>query len=131
MITHADVLTMQAGYEMDELIQERIMGGHKAGHESDLGFFVMPPPEYSTEHSAARLVLEKARLSEDEQFVVNRSANGWLARFDCCKPKKQNWGRRTPGAYEAEAETMPLAVCRAALLAVVPVESSDQNTPPD
>lgn len=125
------ILATPAGVAMDELIAEHVMGikprdvrvrgGDRAvrvwtdnphlsdgthSGESLLLYGCVRP--YSDEVEAAWEVVEWVRAcSLAVRFQTRNDDHAWTARFD-----------RGPGPYwEAGAETMPLAVCRAALLA--------------
>lgn len=120
---------MPAGREMDALIGEKVMGlcAHDwklVPHEDDDGvcricqkchleFWGLCPPlygchygSYSTDISAAWEVVEKLRM-----FVLPFGKTDW------CSTNIRNYR----GAFEniAVADTAPLAICRAALLATL------------
>jgi hypothetical protein len=100
-----EILNMPAGREMDVTIGYHVMG------------LVAPPeiyPEYSTDIAAAWEIVAK----HPHYFQLVRSnETGW---------RPSPWGAMlwrcrfyAPEKFEARAETAPLAICRAALLAVM------------
>jgi hypothetical protein len=101
-MTRDEILNMPAGREMDVTIGYHVM---------DLG---APPgvyPEYSTDIAAAWEVVEKANVSCIQQAIGDTPDE--LLWFACCGDAS------TACDTEAFAETAPLAICRAALLAVM------------
>jgi hypothetical protein len=110
-MTRNEILNMPAGREMDELIRLEIL---------DLEVFTTPEgkllgegtfqeiPHYSTDIAAAWEVVEKMRIN-DWEFYLEWENQPWaLFENDKCMLDKC-----------AEAITVPLAICRAALLAVL------------
>jgi len=107
---------MPAGKEMDALVAKSIMGGGIVGRsnhpeEEYWSFdtkYAVELPEFSTDISAAWKVVEKMNngLWLENHGVI------WMAKF----PFKDN------GYWMVSGNTAPLAICRAALLAVMEKE---------
>ena len=113
-----EILTMEAGREMNELIAEKIMGWIKYNPNISTeynfdGWFIKCPDGLglcvesddwspSTDMTAAWQVVEKM----DMPFYLERK-DDWFAMF----------GDELD--YSANADTAPLAICRAALLATI------------
>ena len=121
-----EILSMPAGREMDALIFEYVFGFEKgtfpvhAPMKSKIGdYMVRPIQEYSSDISAAWEVAET--LSDKFDFAIVNNQN-----FG--KYPDLHYGFRLQAIGEdshiktifALGETAPLAICRAALLAVVP-----------
>jgi hypothetical protein len=118
---------MTAGRELDALIAERVMGHVLKSPVYATPDYVLewdgPPgngtsrarelPHYSTEITAAWEVVEKLdaqkHFLEIERRGDRREDGDYFMRWACGL-----W----PSYVEAEAETVPLAICRAALKAV-------------
>lgn len=123
-MTREEILNMPAGREMDALIAENVMGiesvafndetkcpecestmrfcGSRSWCSSCHEWIYSPYKEYSTDISAAWEVVEKLGIIFQETCIDNDK--DWRCYFDnAC----------------ASAETAPLAICRAALLAVM------------
>lgn len=103
-----EILNMPAGREMDALIREKIfrrMPPRKDGEltRSWLDGYLCQDTYYSTDISAAWEVVEKQNV-----FQVIKSGDAWMVRYH-------------DGTYmdSVMAPTAPLAICRAALLAVM------------
>jgi len=114
-MTREDILNMQAGRETDALIWlslndkplNILMCRHVDGDiQPHAGYPVghISPPHYSTDIGAAWEVVEKMRKIKRPVDIYS-SVNGWIANFDYMDI--------------ALGETAPLAICRAALLAVM------------
>jgi ABA sandwich protein len=111
-----DIENMQAGREMDLLIikavfgletQECMVGGHPRGCTGNVSY-----PKYSTDIAAAWLVVEKMRdFTPVGDVHIERWDNRW-AVSTCFDSSSGGWDGFTYG------DTAPLAICRAALLAV-------------
>ena len=101
-MTRDEILNMPAGREMDELIAKII-------YPDAIEFYVFP--NYSTDIKAAWDVVEKIK---DNVFCIY-----WKDR-----PDIHDWGIQLEavdsysGSEIVYGETFPLAICRAALLAV-------------
>jgi len=123
-MTRDEILTMEAGREMDALVAEKVMG-HTVGRDATLetfypqytttvetseGFTILA--HYSTDISAAWRIVEKfksdARIGISMADYTN---GGYCFTF---------FGPGNFDEYECDAPTAPLAICRAALLAVLP-----------
>jgi hypothetical protein len=136
-MTRDEILNMPAGREMDALIAEKVMGWFwKTEGYTRLGFmegdrfrygvvrgggtadeYTSNLPNYSNDISAAWVVVRKhphyfslVRSNETGWRPAPWGAMLWLCRF------------YAPGKFEAKAETAPLAICRAALLAIMEYE---------
>lgn len=141
-----EILTMPAGWELNALVAERVFGRSWAVHG---GRYVWrdresagaayspyePMPAFSTDLAAAFQVVEAMRGREV------RSGYG-----DCCRhfgldtpdisdesPWCAGWhdyaGGERIDSVEARAETAPLAICRAALLATLLPEAKMRDEP--
>lgn len=117
-----EILNMSAGNEMDALVLYEVFRvmpfKTESGKPYRLDKFQKPEPvhNYSGDISAAWSVVEKMhKIGWDfycEYTRVENSLQHWaLFETDKCELDKC-----------ASAETLPLAICRAALLAVVPAE---------
>jgi hypothetical protein len=111
-MTKDEILNLPAGEEMDTLIAERVMGfsfnkyGHSFTGKGHPGWHDLNKlPNYSTDMAAAWEVVEQ------------RQKNGYC--FDADGNALRRRIRFGVGQEIGEAETMPLAICRAALLAVM------------
>lgn len=131
-------MSIEAGRELDALIAEKVFGcrvlwqsasvhgpycgclckdGYKKGPHGDPAAFDEDLPYYSTDISAAWLVVERMRSSKWNFCIVDmqgRSPTTFCAQFGETKKKKDGKGR---GFFEA-AESAPLAICVTALAAV-------------
>ncbi len=142
-MTRDDILNMPAGYEINKLIAINVMGwalvnNHGAaggkfwiGHGGSFGD--MPErylPDFSGEIAPAFSVVEKINLMIAENILeIENDYNyltlecvgyttGYAASFDCLLDHE--WFENiTNYKYAARADTAPLAICRAALLAVM------------
>jgi len=103
-MTREEILKMEAGTDLDKTITHKVI--------SDDGFWHGVKP-YSTDIAAAWEVVEKMRSISEFSFVWHRRP---MAIFD-----KVNEEDKDLGDWVG-AETAPLAICRAALLATL-----DQN----
>lgn len=114
-LTLAEALALPAGKELDALVAEHVMGwldiwfcphtphcfhGRKSAHHNDTNYQV---PKYSSDIAAAWEVVEHLRR-QLSGFVLCDSCGGepWTAGF-------------VDGPDGSEAETVSLAICRAAL----------------
>ena len=108
-----DIDKMEAGPEMDALVAERVMGW-TAERKPGLPHLWLPPGHFisgwspSTDISAAWQVVEKM-LEKHEAFHLEYI------------PDKQWYAMFWFATYFTSADTAPLAICRAALKAVVDV----------
>ena len=135
-MTRDEILNMQAGRELDALISMHIFGKNpelrmdfttKTSTELCIahysysapvhvfktqdGYFSVLP-RYSTDIAAAWQVVEKLR---ETMYFVSISASA-----DCGASWLCEWTTADTAIDFVRAGTMPLAVCRAALLAVTP-----------
>ena len=119
-MTRDEILKMSAGREMDALIAEKV---------TELSWIIFDgkdpaadelTPEYSTNIAVAWQVVEKMREKEFEFFAE------WKTEKAVNRSNSQPWACFSPEdetrPFDAAAETMPLAICRAALLAVMECE---------
>jgi hypothetical protein len=100
--TYISVDTMEAGPELDALVAEWVMGWHN-------GTAIIPVDQWhpSTDISAAMILADK-----------------WEGALDMTRARSGNWSVRLMDGEVvamAYARTLPLAICRAALKAVLPV----------
>ena len=120
-MTREEILNMPAGREMDALIEENIF--NRTLCANDVASYIKTPngyedlrwhKNYSTNISAAWEVAEHLReeLGTCKFFIVvdPKKGNNIRAIFDPILDDEH---------FEASAETAPLAICRAALLAVM------------
>lgn len=115
-MTRDEILAMPAGRDMDALVGEYVFGWEKGTFpvyepmKSKHGdYMVRPISNYSTDISAAWDVVEK--LKESSLWLdLNTSPDGCQVGF---------------ADYFVFADTAPLAICRAALLAVADIDSGD------
>jgi hypothetical protein len=114
-MTQDEIVQMEAGREMDALVAELVMGWEKRVFGDGVDYWHLPggaiceldAPHYSTDIAAAWQVVEKLPFSVYVEVRWDgKNAEAW---FDS---GSQTW--------EASAPTAPLAICRAALLAVQP-----------
>jgi len=102
-MTRDEILNMPAGREMDALVSKKIFGIPK----SEIWLNVFQP---STSIASAWKVVEKYL------FQIHRGASGYLCVL---MTPEEIEGQ---DVFEASADTAPLAICRAALLAVMETE---------
>jgi hypothetical protein len=120
-----DVDKLEAGPELDALIAQKVMGWILPPHSSIVGqMWVEPPmgrvhpegpPPYSTDIAAAWQVVEKFNSWELQH-------NKWLISSSGRNPNQYSatLTRYKPEGFGAAVSTsMPLAICRAALKAVL------------
>ena len=118
-MTRDEILNMEAGREMDALIAEKVMGlrviradwePHNRGIKfDDFG-------NYSQDIAAAWEVVEKLRLTITPNHCYPVVKARWCVDTEL-KGKNDIW--------LVGAETAPLAICKAALLAVIVMEAKD------
>lgn len=119
-----DYSTMEAGREMDALVAEKVMGhevssywfrGVDVGHESLGNNLGRNLAKYSTDIAAAWDVVD-ATKHPFEIFISGKKnipfASAKIIIGDDC--------------FEVSADTAPLAICRAALMAVLKIESNKE-----
>jgi len=121
-MTHEEILKMEAGPQLDLLIAERVMGWSEGKHFEVGDFGVVKLGEVidiwspSTDIAAAWEVTTKLC----ELGIVPEVYGMWLTK------KKNEWYivlwysvEDLTAAARAKAPSLPLAICRAALLAVM------------
>ena len=142
-MTHAEIDALHAGRELDALVAERVMGYTTSKMDglpetdryilwervplSDVGGIDRPLSHYSTSIADAWEVLEKIKAISleaftgldfpDECFVVawDRSSKNWVAGFHSIEGYEAGW----VSDCRSVADTAPLAICRAAIKAVM------------
>ena len=125
-MTHDEIMKLEAGRELDTLVAERVMGWKLKSHkwidgETRLGDFPEDKKEtgtsyrrvlkYTTDISAAWEVVEKMNSEGFAFYILWTTGIPW-AMFD----------KDSSMEYSAEADTAPLAICRAALLIMTKVQ---------
>ena len=91
---------VEPGPDLDRLVQSQVMG------EPDTAC-----PAYSTDEKEARRVLAKLKTDTGKTIIVGRTSlknKRWFARYET----------DPSDGTEVLAETLPLAICRLALLRV-------------
>lgn len=118
-MTRDEILNMPAGREMDALIAERVMGrdvllGSDWYFPSPYGFGGHKSvPHYSTDIGNAWEVVDEMQAARNYWAYTGSLSSYCYAMFA---------GHQSQHEYRAEADKMPLAICRAALLAVMEEE---------
>jgi len=116
-MTRDEIMAMEAGREMDALVAEKVMGWELRTFKSNgVDFWHIPgtvrceldAPKFSTDIGAAWEVVEKMIGEMWNLSLEYQSAVYWCEFGKTC----------VPGDGEI-ADTAPLAICRAALLAVM------------
>jgi hypothetical protein len=124
-MTEAEILAMPAGWEMDGLIAEKVFGHQNVVWKVRTmsttvdGFTfngVMIPP-YSTDIAAAWMVVERLRLWAGKRACAV-DLRIWPSGSCSARVQIAPYATNNNG----DAETMPYAICRAALLAVIRTE---------
>jgi len=140
-MTRDEILAMEAGREMDALVAEEVMGwtyisplycGYPASgpigpneavpYKWPARLGATQVPNYSTDIAAAWQVVEHLY---SEKWIVGIGSlvqvpREW--RCELCNMWEDDFSR-CPSDIEANADTAPLVICRAALLATMEVES--------
>jgi len=132
---------MPAGRKMDRLIAEKVMGfkvietdDHngvdrlwlsKDGRRPHKG---LPLPPSSTDTMEALSVANTVRERFDGHFTLLAFTTNWRAGFRTPDEMDTNWDTPT-GYYRdyAAAPTIPLAICRAALMAAEPPQQGSET----
>lgn len=116
MLTREDILKMEPGRELDALVAKHVMFPRHTHPLSEVKGWCQ---KYSADISAAWEVVEKISKKDNVKFSIDfdYSVNGkWNAGFNY-----------NSGSYAGNAAvTAPLAICRAALLAVAVMEESHE-----
>jgi hypothetical protein len=102
-----EILNLPAGKKINQLVWWMVFDMSPTPHNNDMNFL----PDYSGDMNAAWMVVEKL-CNETGCDVVK-----------VCKRDPEvrgNWSCNFGRGFEAFGETAPLAICRAALLAVMP-----------
>jgi len=123
MLTDDEIDAMPAGRELDVLIAEHVMGlepwlGKPGAFHAPI---VLPhdtpkpclPPAYSTDIAAAFSVLMAFPKTHKGIFHTQRRSNGWTLG------QPLEWQCTIGATNKVSADTAPLAICRAALKAVI------------
>jgi hypothetical protein len=114
-MTRDEILKMKYGPELDALVAEKVFKywnvemyeGKLVHGENNMNGWPVVTPHYSTEISAAWKVVENNFMTGTQELRIG--ARGKAFQFTCYHNGNKG---------EAVAETAPLAICRAALLAV-------------
>ncbi|SDY98057.1 BC1872 family protein [Hymenobacter psychrophilus] len=133
-MTREEIEQMPAGREMDGLIAHMVIGAQTQVIESDWRYdsqhMERRPdrpwehmPYYSTEIGAAWDVVE--RLDKTAQLCDVTRINGGATYLHHCEV----WNTSGEPYHRATADTAPLAICRAALLATLPTTPVPPITP--
>ena len=123
-MTRDEILNMPAGPDMDLLVADKLAllpreVINARGFEKQGEWMVGVLPSYSTNISAAWTVVEKLRLMIRPSILAGK----WVVmRFE-----RVYLSGKWEGDGEVTAETAPLAVCRAALIEAVTVETARQE----
>ena len=131
-MTRDEILAMEAGRELDALVAEKVMGFAKVVRDYDkrhnteglrsfvydtaFAWFGKETPRYSTDIAAAWLVVE--HMGPIPFSLRFQPADAWRAgggEVYCYA----HWTCWFEGGKEIDADTAALAICRAALLAVM------------
>ncbi len=136
-MTHDEIMKLEAGRELDALVAEKVMGytpvkvtEYPAYDDNrnwvDIGDYVIYPEgvafctrvkDYSTDISAAWQVMEKIESLDNVQGVGLRGGEYYWKQYSL----RWNFWVNNNGMYpevDVYGETAPLAICRAALMAV-------------
>lgn len=111
-----EILNMPAGKKMNQLVWWKIFDMIPTPHNNDMSFL----PDYSGDMNVAWSIVEKLENGQPEILcnISRISENGqhdgieWHCHLRCIDGKSTY--------YYAIADTVPLAICRASLLAVMP-----------
>jgi hypothetical protein len=130
-----EIMKLEAGRELDALVAEKVMGWQWFDHTGYAIRYFRPPnrfnygaiaegkeinyleslPHYSTDIAAAWEVAEKLGNWHGFDFLVIKAAGNDL----WCAGWYEFYGDDYETRAADEAETVPLAICRAALLAAM------------
>jgi hypothetical protein len=117
--TDDEILAMPAGPEMDRLVFETIMSRPLRPEETAIGYDDRPRPYSTEERSAQRVGL---RLARSLGMIFSH-------RFPRAFPVSIAFRLPDGRSVSASGETIPLAICRAALLAVRLAQAQDREKP--
>ena len=110
-MTRDEILNMPAGREMDALVAKNVMKLEFPVYEFDGYKHQYKPKPYSTNIAAAWEVVDKINSQESlYNFELSKDDKSWMCEW---------WSKETQEPIWATADTAPLAICRAALLAVM------------
>lgn len=124
-MTRDDILRMEAGPELDALVAEKVMGWKVKWHD---GYWTMAIPKAecvsygwnwrpSEDIAAADEVAEKIGIVAGKS--EERQPGQYFAVVSSLDDSVEYWWDKRYGHYYAYTPTKPLAICRAALLAVM------------
>ena len=132
-MTRDDILNMPAGYGMRKLLGEKVMGWNQQGKWwVGIASVICPVSVWKPDENIAaawdvadkinRMIAENIlELENDYNYLTLECVgytSGYAASFDCIF--ENEWFEDiTNYKYAARAETAQLAICRAALLAVM------------
>jgi hypothetical protein len=103
-MTRDEILAMPAGKDIDDLVDEFVFG-KPTPKDNNTILYIRNSKSYSTDISAAwEVVNAMEKYSCD--FAIKKGVDAWSAIVG-------------GGAWICDAETAPLAICQAALLAVM------------
>lgn len=118
-----EIINMPAGREMDALIAEKVMGWHKVKYLGTMDWcddsgeqpYTVGAWKPSQDIEAAFGMVDEMTYGEDFEFVMGTSRiHGWFAEF-----KKEGVAI---SENRVNTKTLCVAICRAALLAVMEAE---------
>jgi hypothetical protein len=123
-MTREEILNMPAGREMDALIAEKVLN-LMVDYEFEEPF--VPAlrdkydewgylPNYSADIAAAWEVVEKMRMA-----IIPKDGGGWFAAIEQDFDETLGYYERQV-SYWITADTVPLVICRTALLAVMELQ---------
>ena len=129
-MTRDEILNMPAGREMDALVAEKVMGWTNPRITPSGRFRITPPmggkyhggqmpPKYSTDIAAAWQVVEWL-MERGDVFVEYWSDGEWFVADKPVGVRQDATTAMCDGKATGEMSA-PLAICRAALLAVMPI----------
>ena len=101
-----DIMALDAGRELDAAVDTEIFGNVHPGLNNEL-------PHYSTDWGSVKAVVEKALEAEDILEIIMGADNYVLAGFRSVHSEK------TKNENEVICDSLPEAICRAALLSKV------------
>jgi hypothetical protein len=113
-VTRDDILNMEAGREMDTLVLTKVMGWHPQWtNECRLDYWI------DTEGTSRPLGTSPSTDISDAFEVIKKYKTVWVTKV--CGMKGIVWSVRIEDDFVCDfvyAPSAPLAICRAALLAV-------------